>query len=192
MKHLLKQQSLEQVVRYNRGLLIIATLLAVVLLLVVSLLIQKEEKWILIPALDIERKLELTSKNFSESYLREWARSVIKEVFTSSPEEIDNQIANIRNYSSKNKDLDQFFSQQVSFIKGSNVSCVFYFKDAELVPGATSMKVNGTFHYWFANSKEKVSKERSYLLSYKRTPQGLILLTNIEEIRDHKTEEAKS
>ncbi|RYE05049.1 MAG: hypothetical protein EOP33_07685 [Rickettsiaceae bacterium] len=64
---------------YNRGLLIIAMLLAVVLLLVVLLLVQKEEKWVLIPAMDIERKLELTSKNFSESYLREWARSVVKK-----------------------------------------------------------------------------------------------------------------
>ncbi|RYE05048.1 MAG: hypothetical protein EOP33_07680 [Rickettsiaceae bacterium] len=94
-----------------------------------------------------------------------------------SPEEIDNQIANIRNYISNNSDLDQFFAQQVSFIKGSNVSCVFYFKDAELAPGTTKVKVNDTFHYWFAGSKEQ-----SYLLSYKRTPQGLILLTNIEEI----------
>lgn len=187
MRHFWKKQSLEEVVRYNKGLLMIVLVLSALSLVLAISLTQKEEKWILVPALDIDRKFEVTNKNFHESYLKEWARSVVREMFTTSPHEIDSHVADIRRYSSSNKDLDNFFQSQMSFIKGSNVSSVFYFKSAVPV-GNTQVEVTGTFHYWFADSQEKIAEEKSYLISYKRTARGLILLTNIEEMKKTKDE----
>ena len=67
-------------------------------------------------------------------------------------------------------------------MQGNRASCVFFAKNAEPVEGG--VRVNGTLHYWFSGSSEKIALEKSYIISYMEASRGLILLSNIEEIKD--------
>ena len=186
MDHFFKSTSIAKLVQYNK-LLLASLLLSLAAIVILALMLtNKEERWLLIPAIDVDRKMNITNKYYHSNYLCEWARFVAKEIFTTSPDEFDKQIASIRRISSNNKDLQSFFDKQSLFVKGSRISSVFYFKEAEKVP--SGIIVYGTIHYWFGNSNINVAQEKCYLISYKVTNNGLLLLTNVKEIQKKKGE----
>ncbi len=180
MDHLFKSESVKKLVQYNKALLLSLLLALSIIFLLSVMLTSKEERWVLIPAIDVDRKMNLTNKFYHSSYLKEWARFVAKEIFTTSPDEVERQIASIQRISSNTKDLENFFSKQLQFVKGSRVSSVFYFKEAEETP--SGIIVYGTIHYWFGDSNVNIAQEKRYLISYKVTSNGLLLLTNVKEI----------
>jgi len=187
MDHFFKSASITKLVQYNK-LLLASLLLSLASLVILALLLtNKEERWLLIPAIDVDRKMNITNRFYHSNYLKEWARFVAKEIFTTSPDEFDRQIASIRRISSNNKDLESFFKKQSQFVKGSRVSSVFYFKEAGQVP--SGIIIYGTIHYWFGNSNINIAQEKRYLVSYKVTSNGLLLLTNVKEIHKKTGEE---
>lgn len=180
MNHKWKTESLKDVVKYNGYLLSAVLILSGACLLLSFALMDKEEKWVAIPMNDIDNKMEISNTNLYPSYLKPWATYLAKELFTTSPEEVEKQHAQIQKVSSSNKELKSFFNKQLAFVQGSNASSVFYVKSSKLVEGG--VLVTGTFHYWFAGSDKKVTMEKSYLLSYRQAARGLILLDNVEEV----------
>ncbi len=187
MDHFFKSTSIKKIVQYNK-LLLASLLLSLSAVLVLTLMVtNKEERWLLIPAIDVDRKMNITNRFYHSNYLCEWARFTVKEIFTTSPDEFDRQIASIRRISSSNKDLEDFFDKQSHFVKGNRVSSVFYFKEAEQV--TSGILVHGTIHYWFGDSDINIAQEKCYLVSYKVTNNGLLLLTNIKEIHKKKLED---
>ncbi|HJD59280.1 MAG TPA: type IV conjugative transfer system protein TraE [Rickettsia endosymbiont of Omalisus fontisbellaquei] len=178
MEHLFKQSSLQEIVRYNKYLLITSALLALALLISTISLVTKEEKWVLVPALEPDRRMIISSKTYNETYLREWAIFVMKELFTTSPEEVEKQVADMKVISRNSPSLEKFFEEHLKFVKGSNVSSVFFPKKVKIIK--EGVIVEGTFRYWFGASKDFAS-EKSYILEFKRGKNGLLLLTNVEE-----------
>jgi conjugal transfer pilus assembly protein TraE len=187
MNHKWKITSLQEVVKYNKYLLITVVVLSVLSLLLSLALFNKEEKWVMIPTNNIDNKMEVSNTRLYPSYLRPWAKSIAREMFTTSPDEIVEQHAQIRLISSSNNELTKFFAKQLAFIKGSNASSVFYAKGTKMADGGVI--VNGTLHYWFAGSDKKIALEKSYLISYKEAAKGLILLKNIIELNSTTNEE---
>lgn len=181
MNHSWKTASLQGVIKYNRGLLIVVIILSFSCMILSLAIIAKEDKWVLIPCNDIDRKLEISNSKLYPSYLKEWAVYIAKEIFTTSPDEVEEQHAKIRKISSTNKELKEFFSIQLNFIKTNSASSVFFLKAAN--PIDDGILVKGTLHYWFAGSDRKVALEKTYKISYKQAARGLVLLTNIEEHR---------
>lgn len=182
MNHQWKAASLQTLIKYNQWLLVSLVLLSVLSLSLGIAMINKEERWVLIPMTDIDRRMEVSNNQLYPSYLKNWAIHVAKEMFTTSPAEVVSQHAEIRKISITNKELSKFFAEQFQFIQGSNASSVFFVKAA--VPFEGGIKVTGTLHYWFTNSPEKIALEKSYLISYKEVGKGLILLSNIEEFKE--------
>ncbi len=180
MNHKWKTASLQEVVKYNKYLLMTTVFLSILCLLQSFALFGKEEKWVIVPSNDIDNKMEISNSRLYPSYLKPWARSIAREMFTTSPDEIVEQHAQIRKISSSNNELNKFFAKQMSFIKGSNASSAFYTKSTKMADGGVI--VTGTLHYWFAGSNEKIALEKSYLISYKEAAKGLILLKNITEV----------
>ncbi|EER22304.1 conjugative transfer protein TraE [Rickettsia endosymbiont of Ixodes scapularis] len=156
----------------------ITVLLAITSLLATIKAVNKEEKWLLIPAIAPDRRMIVSSKNYHETYLKEWAIFVMKELFTTSPEEVERQIADMQVVSSATPELERFFKEHLQFVKGSNVSAVFFPKKTEIVDAG--VLIQGTFRYWFGENKH-VAVEKSYLLTYKRGANHLLLLTGIKE-----------
>ncbi|WP_341756986.1 MULTISPECIES: TraE/TraK family type IV conjugative transfer system protein [unclassified Candidatus Tisiphia] len=179
MNHLFKQQSIQSLVKYNQHLLIITLTLSVTTLISVVSLINREEKWLLIPAIESDRRMSVSSSIYHETYLKEWAEFVMRELFYTSPERVESQIANIKIISSSNLQLDKFFKEHLQFVKGSNVSSTFFLKTPKVVD--SGVLITGTFHYWFGGSDKQVAEEKTYLLGYKRGVRGVLLLTSVEE-----------
>lgn len=178
MDHFFKQSSVQELVKYNRSLLLVTVLLAIVSLLTTIKAVTKEEKWLLIPAIEPDRRMIISSQNYHETYLKEWASFVMKGLFTTSPEEVERQIADMKVVSSATSELDKFFQEHLQFVKGSNISSVFFPKTIKVVSGG--VLIEGTFRYWFSENKH-VAVEKSYLLTYKRGANHLLLLTGIKE-----------
>ncbi|MCC8371775.1 MAG: type IV conjugative transfer system protein TraE [Rickettsia endosymbiont of Pseudomimeciton antennatum] len=178
MNHLFKQTAVQELVKYNKCLLLVTTLLAIISLLTTIAAISKEEKWLLIPAIEPDRKMIISSQNYHETYLKEWAIFVMKGLFTTSPEEVERQIADVKVISSATSELEKFFEEHLQFVKGSNVSSVFFPKKTEIV--GEGVLIQGTFRYWFGENKH-IAVEKSYLLTYKRAANHLLLLTGVKE-----------
>lgn len=179
MNHLFKKQSIQELVRYNKYLLSITVLLALTTLIAVIALSTKEEQWLLVPAIEPERRMSVSTNTYHETYLKEWAEYVMKELFYTSPEVVEKQIAGIKVISSDTKQLEDFFNEHLRFVQGSNVSSTFFRKVIKVEEG--KVYVSGTFHYWFGGSDKQVATEKTYLLGYKRGRKGLLLLTSVEE-----------
>jgi len=179
MNHKWKIASLQDLIKYNRYLLLSLVISSFVCLILAIGLLNKEDKWVVFPSNNINNKMEISSTKLYASYLKPWAIDIAKEVFTTSPDEVEAQHARIMTISSSNKQLDAFFAKQLAFVKGNNASSVFYPKEIQLVENG--VVVHGTLHYWFAGSDKKISLAKRYLISYKKASMGSILLKNIEE-----------
>lgn len=180
MNHRWKTASLQDVIKYNQYLLLAVVTLSILSLLLCFALLNREEKWVIYPSNNIDNRMEISTTKLYPSYLKPWAKNIAREVFTTSPEEVVDQHARIMTIASSNKELNSFFARQLAFVQGNNASSVFYIKEARPVDGGVI--VCGTLHYWFAGSDEKIALEKSYLISYKATGNGLVLLKNIEEV----------
>ncbi|KJV53724.1 putative conjugative transfer protein [Orientia tsutsugamushi str. Kato PP] len=53
----------------------------------------------------------------------------MKVLFTTSPNEVERQIADMKVASSNTESLNKFFHDHLQFVKGSNVSSVFFSKE---------------------------------------------------------------
>jgi len=88
-------------------------------------------------------------------------------------------VADMKVISSSGAELEKFFAEHLQFVKGSNVTTVFFPKSSKII--AEGVLIKGTFRYWFGGSDRQIAAEKSYLLSYKRGANKLLLLTNIRE-----------
>ncbi|KJW04489.1 traE family protein [Orientia tsutsugamushi str. Sido] len=104
-------------------------MLAAANIIAIMAAITKEEKWLLIPAMEPDRKMTVSSKSYHETYLKEWAIYVMKLLFTTCPNEVERQIADMKVVSSNTESLNKFFHDHLQFVKGSNVSSVFFSKE---------------------------------------------------------------
>ena len=71
MKQLFKQQALKDLMQYNRWLLIITAVLAATSTLLTLKVVNQQERWVMIPMNDTSKRLVVSSKGYSEVYLRE-------------------------------------------------------------------------------------------------------------------------
>lgn len=181
MKHFFRQQSLQDLIKYNRQLLLITAVLAVSTFAAVVSLIFKDESWVFIPMNAPSQRISVSSNLYHESYLKEWGIFVMKELFSTSPSEVEAGVANLQVISSDTKELRAFYKEHLNFILGSNVSCAFFIKSSKVVENG--VLVTGTFRYWFSSSEKDLALEKTYLLRYKRGIKKLLLLTGVEEIK---------
>jgi conjugal transfer pilus assembly protein TraE len=188
MNHLFKQQSIQELVQYNRWLLAFSGLLTLAVFILSVLLFSKDERWILIPATSPDQRLELSSKGFGETYLKAWASYVMQTLMTTSNDTIDTQIDEIKVISNNSEALTDFLEKHRSFVKGSNIQSVFFPKKITVGQSLTDpsqltdvVVVSGLFRYWLGTSEQVVSLEKTYRLTYKRGPNDVLLLKNVEE-----------
>lgn len=102
----------------------------------------------------------------------------MRGLFTTSPEEVERQIADMKVVSSSTEQLDKFFQEHLQFVTGSNVSSVFFCKKAKVTDDG--VLIQGTFRYWFGDNKH-IAADKTYLLTYKRGANHLLLLAGIKE-----------
>ncbi|WP_342638527.1 TraE/TraK family type IV conjugative transfer system protein [Orientia tsutsugamushi] len=133
MNHLFKQNAIQELVKYNKCLLSVTILLAAANIIAIMAAINKEEKWLLIPAMEPDRKMMVSSKNYHETYLKEWAIYVTKLLFTTSPNEVERQIADMKVASSNTESLKNFFMITCNLLKAQMCLQSFFLKKVEVI-----------------------------------------------------------
>jgi conjugal transfer pilus assembly protein TraE len=191
MNHIFKQQSLAEIAKYHKGLFFTCIALSVANILLVLKLYCAEERWVLIPTANTEKRLEVSTRGYGESFIKEWAMEVITILMTTDSENVERGIAKIRDVSSVNNALDEFFKTHSSFVKGSKISSVFFPKEVLFDDENQAAIVIGAFKYWFAESETPVSQDRAYRLSYKRGINGVLLLKEIVNLNQEELKKIK-
>lgn len=184
MKETWKRASMQELIRYNYYLVVALVCMSIVSVMLCVKSFFAEQRYLLIPTSNIEKRMEVSDRKLYPSYLGEWAKDISTMMFTTTPDTVVRQMADVRKVSVSNMVLEGFLEQQQQFVQGSGVSCVFYPKATQAVEGGVI--VEGTFHYWFGGKSEKVSMEKKYLLSYEDSGRGLVLLSGVEEIKRDK------
>lgn len=180
MNHLFKKQALKDLVKYNQWLLVSCSFLALSNLILSFLVFHSEEKWVLIPSSDPNNHINVSSKGYSETYLKEWAFYVMQTLMTTSHDTVDAQIEELKVVSSSSDALNHFLKKHGEFVKGSNIQSVFFPKSVKLEESA--VLINGLFRYWLGSSDKVISLEKNYRLTYKRGPKEILLLKEVKEI----------
>ncbi len=182
MRLAFRTQSIRDLVRYNRALLLCCVGLSTVSALLCIRQLTSDERIILVPMHNTTAPFPLSSKGYTEPYLKEWALYIMQALMTTSHETVDRQIAELKEFTSPNIDLDTFCDQHAQFIKGSRIEMVFFPKKATVQDDQHSVEVRGTFRYWMGSKDHPVSQEKSYRLHYKRGLRDIIFLTSVEEV----------
>jgi conjugal transfer pilus assembly protein TraE len=180
MNNLFKQQALKDVVKYNNRLLVCCILTSFVALILSIKVLTAEEKLVLIPTHDVDKRIVISSKGYTKLYLQEWAYHVMQTLMTASSDTVDRQVEELKLISANSQELHATFKKHIDFMKGSNVQSVFFPKGAEFEE--TAVVVSGMFRYWLGSSEKCISQEKSYRLRYKRGPNEIILLKSVEEV----------
>lgn len=179
MKHLFKQQALKNLIKYNQWLLIICGLLSATTVLLGLHTLNQQERWVLIPMDNTDKRMIVSSKGYSEVYLREWAFSVMQTLMTTSFDTVESQVESLKLIASSSTELNQFFKKHTDFVKGSNIQSVFFPKKTTFTTNA--VLVSGLFRYWLGASETGVSQEKTYRLTYKRGIKDALLLKDVKE-----------
>jgi conjugal transfer pilus assembly protein TraE len=187
MNHFFKQQSLQEIVKYNKLLLGCCCFLSVSTFVLGIKILFTEERWVLVPANDVEKRIQISSKGYSEVYLKEWAYHVMQTLMSASYDTVDHQVEELKAISSNSSELSGMLKKHADFIKGSNVQSVFFPKGVSFEENA--VVVSGLFRYWLGSSEKAISQERSYRLTYKRGPRDVILLKEVKEITKEDVED---
>lgn len=180
MNHIFKQQALRDLIKYNQWLLGICGLLSVTTLCLSFHACNSHEQWVLIPASSPDKRMHISSKGYSETYLTEWAYYVMQTLMTTSNDTVAAQIAELKVISSNSDALNDFFKKHQSFVTGSNIQSVFFPKGVKIEKNA--VLVSGLFRYWLGSSEKVISQEKTYRITYKRGPRDILLLKNIKSV----------
>lgn len=179
MRHLFKKQALKDLIKYNQWLLTACVCLSITTgLLSLNALISCE-RWVLVPAVNPERRLHFSSQGYAKTYLKEWATYVMQTLMTTSHDTVEAQVEELKVISSNSTALNQFFKKHTEFVKGSNITSVFFPKS--VIFEETAVLVSGLFRYWLGSSEKVISQEKTYRLTYKRGTSDILLLKNVKE-----------
>lgn len=147
-------------------------------------LMNREEKYILVPMYDINHRAEISNYEFSESYLVDWADSLIHMLFTANPESVDKRIKDVMilstgSFGALKKDMDAWSEK----IKKDRISTAFYPKSFDVFKQKNEVVVCGRLLSYYGTDRQPVVEEKQYLLTYEQAGRGVILLKSLKEIK---------
>lgn len=169
----------------QRNLLVCGIGLSLATNLVLSLvLIQKDERVILVPMNVLDHRLVYEEGDFNDTYLIDWANSLLRELLTVNPETVDFQNKKFLELSLSSNLLKEKLEQLARDIKRDHVSTVFYPKTFSIDRASHQIIVVGTFMTYFGHDKNPVVSSKTYQLGYTLLPTGVIAIKTLEEQND--------
>ena len=146
---------------------------------------KQEEHWILIPQIETDHRLPLSSSQYSEAYVLEWADSLVRNFLTVNPQTVDRRLYELLLLAEQSSALQEYVKKEVKALKQDNVSTVFYPKEHSLNAQTQKVWVKGEHQTYFGRDKAPISREKTYVVTWKRGPRGVILLKDFyEETKD--------
>jgi type IV conjugative transfer system protein TraE len=145
------------------------------------LVIGKNERIILLPATSLDHRLIYEDGDFNDTYLIDWANSLLREVLTVNPETVDFQNKKFLELSLASNLLKEKLDQSARDIKRDHVSTVFYPKTFSIDRTSQQITVTGTFMTYFGQDKNPVVNLKTYILGYTLLPTGVIAIKTLEK-----------
>lgn len=148
--------------------------------LVVSL-VNKTDRWILIPQYNTSHRVVVTSDGYSDDYLIDWADSSLRNLLTVNPNTVNRQNRLFSEFSNDTRAVNVFLKAHKTFIQDNDASSAFYPKTFDVDSKNKKISVTGDFQYRFGNKKDLIEMTKKFEVQYHMGPQGLLLVQGVKE-----------
>jgi type IV conjugative transfer system protein TraE len=143
--------------------------------------LSKSERIVIIPINSMNHHLVYEDGDFNDTYLIDWANSLLREVLTVNPETVDFQNKKFLELSLSSNLLKEKLDQSARDIKRDHVATVFYPKTFSIDRITQQISVTGTFMAYFGQDKNPVVSSKTYIIGYTLLPTGVIAIKTLEE-----------
>ncbi|WP_010304185.1 TraE/TraK family type IV conjugative transfer system protein [Candidatus Odyssella thessalonicensis] len=185
MKFTFNQQTLQNVLK-QRDLVLWSCLgLVIINGLLVSKILHQEEHWVIFPQENVDHRIELTSSKYSDEYFVDWATGVLNIILCVNPGSIDWKIQQILKITTERYGtLKETLQAEAKLIKKDQISTVFYPKKFTVNQSQQSIDVTGQHIAYFGKDLNPVSTEKTYRLTWVASRYGVILLKDLQELKN--------
>lgn len=185
MKFSLKNQETQVLLKQRVVLVGVSLCLLVANVLLVILLVTRQERWILIPQFDTDRRMSLTESTFSDSYLTEWAVSICEDLLTANPHTVTLKKERFLQVAARPQGkIQENLSKMVDAIQRDGAHTAFYPKTTRLNRSENSISVSGTFFLYLGRDHRPVVSHRTFTLRWRRGPHGVLLIEDMMEEKE--------
>ena len=136
----------------------------------------QDEYWILIPWPETHKRLPVSRTTFSDPYLIEWADNLTSRLLTMNPHTADQRVYEFLLVAENANGLADKLKRQAQQLKDEHISTAFYPKQFHHQRDSHQLWVTGDFHTFFGRDRHPVIQSRTVVLTYRRGPQGVILI----------------
>jgi type IV conjugative transfer system protein TraE len=143
----------------------------------------REDKFVLVPQFNIDHQPYVTTSDFSDSYLFDWADGVIRMVFTVNPESVERRIIDILRITRKGYgEIKQNLEVWKKRVKKDSISTVFYPKTFKMDRSQSQVKIQGVLYYYFGTDRKPIIEQKTYIVGYAKGNRGLLFLDHLKEV----------
>ena len=181
MRKHLRTQSLTGLLREKKISQYYTLLLCGVIFILSYFVLNKEEKWILIPQYETAHRVVVTSDGYSEEYINDLVGISLKSLLSVNPNTVEREVKLFSEFSGGTSDLNAFLKKHIQYVKQNNLTAAFYPKSYTHQEG--NVIVDGEMLHRFG-SKQYVTQNKVFKVSYTVGQKGLLLINSIEEIKN--------
>ena len=144
----------------------------------------KEEKWILVPQL--AKQTALSNKYLSKEYLISWSDSLASALLCVTPDIIEKRMGEVLAKTSPAGYgvVSDRLKKEAAELKKHHLSTAFYPSKFAIFEQKNTVEVEGVFHTYFGKDKAPVVEQKTWVLRWDRSPNGLILLADFYEKKE--------
>lgn len=146
-----------------------------------------EEKWVLISQGNTERRIEVSSKRYSDDYLTHWANDILGMLLCVNEDSVDWKTKQVLEITTEaHGGLREKLQEDSLLIKKDKISTVFYPKKFTVNQSNQTVDVVGEHMSYFGKDSTPVMREKSFRLTWAIRTHGVVLLKDFREIKDEK------
>lgn len=179
------QNTFSQVLKQRNFAYVVSSVLLLTNISLTYKVISHDETWILIPWPETHKRLPLSRTTFSDPYLIEWADTLTSRLLTVNPKTADQRVFEFLLVTESSSGIEKKLKAQAQKLKDENISTAFYPRDYQHKKDSRQLWVTGDFHIFFGSDKNPVIQKRTVVLTYRKGPQGVILVQDFNYEDQH-------
>lgn len=166
------------------------------LMLVTSVLLVRlwtvEEHIIVIPSLnDPEKKYHMDGNHLEDSYFKDWASSLLGDLFTANPQTVDQKNKTFLQWSLSSSSLTESLLNSARNLKKDAISTAFYPETYQIVRSEKEIHVTGMFLTFFGRSLKPVETTKTFVLGWEIVHGGVVAIRSLKELKKEEIDEIK-
>jgi type IV conjugative transfer system protein TraE len=165
---------------------VVLFLMAVTLLLLIKLWSSKE-RIIVVPHMgDPHKHYLIDGDHVPDTYLVDWASSLLSDLWTASPATVDQKNARFLTWAMSTSTLSADLQKTAALLKKEQVSTAFFPESFAVNRTLKHVLVTGRFLSYFGKSQTPVVREKTFRLGWTILPGGQIAIQSLDEATETK------